>query len=139
MKNIVLCGSMKVKDKILEVEKILREKGYNVLLPKECMEGLPKVIASRAHFNRIVDQENDTVLIVNATKKGIENYIGPNSFAEIAFAFFYHKNIFVLNDFYEPYQDELEGWGVKALHSDLENLEKITSIDNKKETGECLN
>lgn len=122
MKNIVLCGSMKVKDKILEVEAKLKDMGYNVLLPKECMEGLPKVVASRAHFERIVNLENDTVLIVNATKNGIENYIGPNSFAEIAFAFFYNKNIFVLNDFYEPYQDELEGWNVKELHGDLNNL-----------------
>lgn len=122
MKNIVLCGSMKVKEKILEVEAKLKDMGYNVLLPKECMEGLPKVVASRAHFERIVNLENDTVLIVNATKNGIENYIGPNSFAEIAFAFFYNKNIFVLNDFYEPYQDELEGWNVKELHGDLNNL-----------------
>lgn len=122
VKNIVLCGSMKVKNKIVEIEKILKEKGYNTLLPKECMEGLPKEIASRAHFDRIVDSENDTILIVNATKNRIENYIGPNSFAEIAFAFFYHKNIFVLNNFYEPYLDELEGWGVKELHGNLDNL-----------------
>jgi len=122
MNNIVLCGSMKVKDKIIETEKLLKEKGYNVLLPKECMEGLPKVIASRAHFNRIVDPKNDTILIVNATKNGIDNYIGPNSFAEIVFAFYYNKNIFILNEFYEPYLDELNGWGVKELHGNLANL-----------------
>lgn len=125
MKNIVLCGSMNVKDKIIEVEKILKEKGYNVLLPKECMEGLPKEIASRAHFDRIVNQENDTILIVNATKNGIENYIGPNSFAEIAFAFYHNKNIFLLNEIYEPYQDELIGWGVKELHGTIDNIEKL--------------
>ena len=28
--NIVLCGSMKVKDKIFEVKDILEAKGYNV-------------------------------------------------------------------------------------------------------------
>ena len=39
MKNIVLCGSMKVVDKIYEVRKILENKGYNVLLPRECIEG----------------------------------------------------------------------------------------------------
>lgn len=121
-KNIVLCGSMKVKDEILETERLLKEKGYNVLLPKECMEGLPKKVASRAHFERIIDKENDTILIVNATKNGISNYIGPNSFAEIAFAFFYNKDIYVLNDFYEPYLDELSSWGVKELHGNLDNL-----------------
>lgn len=122
IKNIVLCGSMKVKDKILEIESLLKDKGYNVLLPKECIEGLPKEVASRAHFKRIIDKENDTILIVNATKNNIRNYIGPNSFAEVAFAFFYNKNIYVLNDYYEPYVDELRSWGVKELHGNLDNL-----------------
>lgn len=124
MKNIVLCGSMKVKNEILKVADTLKEKGYNVLLPIECMEGKPKEIASRAHFNRIIDSQNEIVLIVNATKNGIDNYIGPNSFAEIAFAFYYNKEIYLLNDYYEPYQDELTGWHVKTLNGNLNNLDK---------------
>ena len=122
MKNIVLCGSMKVKDKILEVKNELERRDFNVLLPKECMEGLPKIIASRKHFERIIDKDNDYILIVNATKKGIENYIGPNSFAEIAFAFYFNKKIYLLNDIYEPYEDELVGWGVIPLKGDLDNI-----------------
>lgn len=122
MKNIVLCGSMKVKDKILEVKDELEKRDFNVLLPKECMEGLPKIIASRKHFERIIDKDNDYILIVNATKKGIENYIGPNSFAEIAFAFYFNKKIYLLNDIYEPYEDELVGWGVVPLKGDLDNI-----------------
>lgn len=47
MQNIVLCGSMKVKDKILEVSDVLKSMGYNVLLPEECMRGEKKVIASK--------------------------------------------------------------------------------------------
>lgn len=125
MKNIVLCGSMKVKDEIVRIQSLLLEKGYNVLLPVECMEGKPKVIASRAHFDRIVDADNEIILIVNATKNGINNYIGPNIFAEIAFAFYHNKIVYVLNDFYEPYLDELEGWGVKELHGNLNNIEEI--------------
>ena len=122
MKNIVLCGSMKVKDKILEVKDELEKRDFNVLLPKECMEGLPKIIASRKHFERIIDKDNDYILIVNAAKKGIENYIGPNSFAEIAFAFYFNKKIYLLNDIYEPYEDELVGWGVIPLKGDLDNI-----------------
>lgn len=122
MKNIVLCGSMKVKDKILEVKNELERRDFNVLLPKECMEGLPKIIASRKHFERIIDKDNDYILIVNVTKKGIENYIGPNSFAEIAFAFYFNKKIYLLNDIYEPYEDELVGWGVIPLKGDLDNI-----------------
>ena len=122
MKNIVLCGSMKVLSKIYEVQMLLQEMGYNVLLPKECIEGLPKVIASRAHFDRIVDPQNEIILIVNEIKNGIENYIGPNTFAEIAMAFYFNKKIYVLNDIYEPYRDELEGWNVVALKGNLEDI-----------------
>lgn len=121
-KNIVLCGSMKVKDKIVDLSKELEDMGYNVLLPVECMQGLDKVIASRAHFDRIADPKNDTVIIVNATKNGIDNYIGPNSFAEIAFGFYYKKKVYLLNDIYEPYKDEIIGWNVTPLKGDLNNL-----------------
>lgn len=122
MKKVVLCGSMKVVDKILEVKEELTKLGFEVLLPEECMQGLPKVIASRAHFDRIVDEKNEYILIVNATKNGIENYIGPNSFAEIAMAFYHNKKIFLLNDLYEPYLDELNGWGVDCLKGDLKKI-----------------
>ena len=120
--NIVLCGSMKVKNKILEVKKILENKGYNVLLPEECMKDLSKNEASRSHFARIIDSNNDIILVVNETKNNIKNYIGPNSFAEIAFAFYYNKKIYLLNDYYEPYIDELVGWNVIPLKGNLDIL-----------------
>ena len=120
MKNVVLCGSMKVKDKIIEISKELKERGYNVLLPIECMEGKDKIIASRAHFDRICNPENDIILIVNSEKNGIKNYIGPNSFAEIAFGFYYKKRVYLLNDIYEPYGDELLGWKVIPLKGNLD-------------------
>lgn len=123
MKKIVLCGSMKIKDKIIEVASILENMGYQVLLPVECMQGLDKIIASRAHLDRVVNPENEIILVVNDTKNNIENYIGPNSFAEIAFGFYFHKKVYLLNDIYEPYKDELVGWNVIPLNG---NLEKIT-------------
>ena len=122
MKNIVLCGSMKVKDKIVELGKALEEEGYNVLLPIECMQGLDKIIASRAHMDRIVDSNNEIILIVNEPKNGIDNYIGPNSFAEIAFGFYFKKRVYLLNDIYEPYKDELLGWGVTPLRKNLSKI-----------------
>lgn len=124
MNNIVLCGSMKIKDKIVEVGRSLENMGYNVLLPVECMQGLDKIIASRAHLNRIVNPENEIVLIVNDTKNGIENYIGPNSFAEIAFGFYFNKKVYLLNDIYEPYKDELVGWKVIPLKGNLNKIVK---------------
>jgi len=120
--NIVLCGSMKVKDKLIEISNELEKMGYNVLLPVECMQGLEKVIASRAHFDRISNPDNQAILIVNVTKNGIENYIGPNSFAEIAFGFYFNKKVFLLNDIYEPYKDEIIGWNIKCLNGDLSKI-----------------
>ena len=120
--NIVLCGSMKVKDKIVENARILEDMGYNVLLPVECMQGLDKLIASRAHLDRVVDPNNEIILIINETKNGIENYIGANSFAEIAFGYYYNKRVYLLNDIYEPYKDELIGWGVTPLKGDLSKI-----------------
>ena len=124
MRTIILCGSMKVKNKIFEVKEILENNGFNVLLPEECIKGVNKTVASRAHFDRIVSNEAD-VLIVNEEKNGIKNYIGPNSLCEVAFSFYYNKKIFLLNDIYEPYRDELEGWGVIPLNG---NLGKIMEI-----------
>lgn len=119
---IVLCGSMKVKNDIIRIKEELEKLDFEVLLPIECMQGLPKEIASRAHFTRIENPKNEYVLIVNSTKNGIKNYIGPNSFAEIAFAFYFKKKIYVLNNYYEPYLDELSGWHVKELHGNLESI-----------------
>ena len=122
MKNIVLCGSMKVKDKMLEIARDLQANDYNVLLPEECIQGKPKAVASRAHFDRIIDKNNEIILVVNEPKNGVDNYIGPNTFAEIAFAFRFNKKIYLLNDIYRPYEDELIGWNVLCLNGNLDNL-----------------
>lgn len=120
-KTIILCGSMKVKNKIFEVKEILESYDFNVLLPEECIKEIDKKEASRAHFNRIISNDAD-ILIVNEEKNNIKNYIGPNSLCEIACAFYYNKKIYLLNDIYEPYKDELEAWDVIPLNGNLENL-----------------
>lgn len=120
--HLVLCGSMKFKQDILELAKTLESFGHQAEIPEECIAGLPKTIASRAHFNRIIKSETEAILVVNNQKGDIKNYIGPNSFAEIAFAFFYNKKIFLLNDIYSPYEDELLGWGAIPLNNNLERL-----------------
>lgn len=123
-KNVVLCGSMKFKNEIVKISERLKGLGYNVLLPEECMRGEDKLIASRAHFDRIVNPDNGLILIVNATKNGIPNYIGPNTFAEIAFGFYHKKKVFLLNDIYHPYDDELLGWKVICLKGKLEKIKE---------------
>ena len=122
MKRIVLCGSMKLKEKIFEIEKILKNKGYEVVTPKEFKVEMTKGDATKLHFDEITNEKTNIILAVNVTKNGIENYIGPNTFAEIAMAFYFNKKIYLLNDIYEPYRDELEGWNVIPLKGNLDNL-----------------
>ena len=122
--RIVLSGSSKVKENVFQVAEKLGDKGYEVVVPKEFITDLEKKEASIRHFDEICKDETDILLAVNEPKNGIENYIGPNSFAEIAFAFYFRKDTYVLNDYYEPYLDELEGWKVKALHKNLNNLKR---------------
>lgn len=119
---IVICGSMKFKEDIIAIGKKLEEMGHTVKLPIECINGEPKEIASRAHFNRIVSEDTEAILVVNQEKNNVKNYIGPNTFAEIAFAFFYNKKIFLLNDIYEPFEDELKGWKTISLNGKIENI-----------------
>ena len=125
MKTIVICGSMKFKDKILEINDKLENLGFKTELPKECIEGIPKEKASRAHFKRIQNEDTDAIIVVNCDKNELKNYIGPNSFAEIAFAFYFNKKIFLLQDIYEPYKDELLGWKVIPLNKTLESIKRF--------------
>ena len=122
MKRIVLCGSMKLKEKIFEVEEYLKNKGYEVVTPKEFRVEMTKGDAAKLHFDEITNEKTDMVLAVNVTKNEIKNYIGPNTFAEIAMAFYFNKKIYLLNDIYEPYRDELEGWKAIALKGNLEDI-----------------
>ena len=116
---------------VLAVADQLKELGYEAQLPIECMEEQPKALASRAHMERVINPENHFILIVNAKKGDIENYIGPNSFAEIAFGYYYHKNVFLLNDIYEPYRDELEGWDIIPLRGNLKHLNNFECPEAK--------
>lgn len=74
------------------------------------------------HFSEIANEKTDAVLIVNEDKENIKNYIGPNSFAEAAMGFFQGKKVFLKNDMYEPYKDELVGWGIIPLKGNLEYM-----------------
>jgi hypothetical protein len=77
---------------------------------------------SRAHFDEIADKETFAILVVNDRKNGQDNYIGASTFAEIALAFYFEKEIYVLNDLYSPYADELAAWGARLLRGNLQNI-----------------
>lgn len=123
MKRIVLCGSSKVKDKVFYYAEYLQKKGYDVIIPREFIVEMNKTESTKLHFNEISNKNTDCILVVNETKNGIENYIGPNTFAEIAIAMFCDKKIYLLNEIYEPCRDELIGWNAITLKGKIDNID----------------
>lgn len=124
-KQIVLCGSRRFKSTILKIQEHLSRLGYRVLIPEELKSNINKKNATRIHFDKIADPKTDIVLVINENIEDtdIENYIGPNTFAEIAFAFYKNKDIYLLNDLYNYCEEELEAWNVKCCKGDLNKLD----------------
>ena len=68
----------------------------------------------------------DALLILNYTHRGIENYIGGNSFMEMVIASFLKKPIFLLHDIPEKmaFTEEIKSLYPKVIR-DLTNFLKI--------------
>lgn len=122
MSKIVLCGSKKFIPKFFELEQELKSNGHEVVVPREFIVDIPKKEASILHFSEIEKDDVDALLIVNESKNGLENYIGANGFAELAFGFYKKKKVFLLNGVYEPYAEEIVAWEVIPLQGDLKKL-----------------
>jgi len=122
--KIVLCGSKKFIPKFLELKELLTNEGDSVVIPREFIEEIPKKEASLLHFKEIDRNDVDALLIVNEQKGDIENYIGANGFAELAFGFYKGKTIYLLNDIFESYSEELLAWQVIPLKGNLNKIEK---------------
>jgi len=112
--KITICGSLNFAGEMKKIEKELTAKGHEVLIPrsisdhsldsqedaerfradeKQYFENKPDY--TKRHFNKVA--EGDAILVVNMKKRGIENYIGGATFAEIMIAFHFDKKIFFLN------------------------------------------
>jgi hypothetical protein len=116
--KIAICSSLDFISEIKKAGDDLTELGHFVVLPKSAemvitgeisgktltdenldsakrIERKIKLNAIRRHYNKI--KECDAILVLNYSKKGIENYIGGNTFLEIGFAHILEKKLFLLN------------------------------------------
>ena len=84
------------------------------------MQGLEKILPHVLIQIKLLIHK--IILVINDAKNDIENYIGANSFAEIAFGFYFNKQVYLLNGIYEPYKDDLIGWNVNTLKGNLDKL-----------------
>lgn len=130
--RVVLIGSMGVYPHILEVAKNLAAAEIDTVVPEAENQvaqhltlaefELFKRRVSFAYLKKIRDPRTLCVLAVNLDRHGILNYVGPNTFAEIAVAFAQTKRIYLLQGVPEAYVDELSAWRAIALRGDLSPL-----------------
>lgn len=81
-----------------------------------------KSAAIKAHFEKI--DKADAILVTNYPKKGVDGYIGGNTFLEMGYAFAVGKKVFVLFDLPKdsPYKEELLGLQPIILNGDISNI-----------------
>lgn len=133
---ITVCGSIKFFDNMLDIQKKLEASGQTVLMPVKAdgvdyweQDNTKRVKAKKEleliseHFRKI--EQSDAILVVNITKKDIENYVGANTFLEIGFAHYIEKKIYFLNPIpNQPYIiDELQTIEPIILNGDLGRLQ----------------
>jgi hypothetical protein len=133
--TITICGSIKFFDDMVKIQKDLEDRGHTVLMPVKAdgvdywaEDNTSRVQAKKTlelineHFHKI--EKSDAILVVNITKKDIENYIGANTFLEIGFAHYRDKNIFLLNPVPDqPYIiDEIQTIDPIVINGDIDNI-----------------
>jgi diphthamide synthase subunit DPH2 len=138
--KISICASIQFTPQIKKVSEELISKGHEVIIPDgaeriingeltleqfiqksnqgEDVEAKIKNDVIRKYFHKI--EESDAILVLNFTKKEIENYIGGNTFLEMGFAHVLNKKIFVYNPLPDMhYKDELITFQPVVIDGDL--------------------
>jgi len=137
--KIVICGSSAFKEKMLEYRDQLIALGhepivhpdYEAFVKGEKLEIWSQITSGEHHqakkeqgyikwyYNAIFN--SDAILVLNFTKREIENYIGGNTLMEIAFAYVNDKKIFLLNPIpgAVSYADEIKAMVDNILNGDL--------------------
>ena len=146
--KIAICGSLDFIPEMKKMADELEHLGHTVLLPKSAemvvagettmeeikkdteggkgVERKIKIDAIKRHYNKIAD--SDGVLVLNYSKKGIENYIGGNTFLEMGFAHVLNKKIFLLNPVPNMlYTDELLAMQPIILNRNLLTIREIVN------------
>lgn len=133
--KITICGSISGCNEILAAKKDLEFMGHVIDIPEGCknpgLKGRTNTSEKindkieydliRRHWNII--KENDAILVVNPKKKGIDGYIGGNTFLEMGFAFVLNKKIYCLYELPDsPYASEIVAMQPIILNGDLRLL-----------------
>lgn len=130
--RIVLCGSMTFFADMVRIQEHFDRLRIPTSLPDVEDERVVAMSAdeyerfkrrvSLAHLRRVRRRLTIGILVLNLDKRGVPDYIGPSTFAEIAMATAFSKRVYLLGRYPELYADELAAWGVVALDGRLDRL-----------------
>lgn len=132
--KICICCSLSFTDEVLALAKRLGQLDHEVLLPNGVLANIinepdfdpVQAKIATGNVNKHIDKvrASDAVLVCNYDKNGIKNYIGANTFLEIAAAHYFDKPIFALNPLPDqPYiNDEIQSFGINVINNNLEAL-----------------
>lgn len=132
--KVCICCSLSFTDEVLALAKELEQLGHEVLLPNGVLSNIinepdfdpVQAKITTGNVNKHIDKvrQSDAVLVCNYDKKDIKNYIGANTFLEIAAAHYFDKPIFALHALPDqPYiNDEIQSFGIKVIDGNLKAL-----------------
>lgn len=134
--KIVICGSMTFAKEVREVGRFLEGKGHQVITPVFVDEWANGKLTKRQGEDKHKKEHDlirnyyrkikraDAILVLNYSKKGVENYIGGNSFLEMGFAHVLGKKIFLLNPIpkLDLYFDEIKAMEPVVLNGVLSKI-----------------
>lgn len=132
--KVCICCSLSFTDEVLALAKELEQLGHEVLLPNGVLANIinepdfdpVQAKITTGNVNKHIDKvrASDVVLVCNYDKNGVKNYIGANTFLEIAAANYFDKPIFALNPLPDqPYiNNEIQSFGIHVLNNNLEAL-----------------
>ncbi len=135
--RIAICGSMAFTDKMFEVKAELGKLGHEGVVSgfgkdylRKSQEEIKKLKLQDKYKKDAIKEfweeikKSDAILVLNYDRKGIQNYIGGNSFLEIGFAHVLNKKIFLLNPIpeIEYYRTEIEAVKPVILNGALANM-----------------
>ena len=131
-KRIVICGSMSFYEQMVLAHNSLLKNMIPSVLPADDKDMALKLSnhkfedykrkVSFRYLTQIRDLKTWCVLVINPKRHGIINYIGPNTFAEIAVAFSNRKKVYLMYGIPNIYEDELQAWRATSLNGILDKL-----------------
>ncbi len=135
-----MCGSMHHSKEMINTKQKLEKIGFIVEIPKNTEyyadKTLPPESRQESAANKIhgdllkkyfeIIKDSDAIFVVNFEKHNIPNYIGRNTFLEMAFAHILDKPIYLENPIPEMlYKDEIIAMQPTILNGNLTKLKLI--------------